>query len=99
VAGVASETAAAVPLQPLLRPLSRAGTGISGHFHAAAFPYRTIQKGRLDLDATVGVLFENQGPKGLLHLLWDAREATGAGESRFVRGACWVGPIREVSRL
>ena len=47
----------------------------------------------------VGVLFENQGPKGLLHLLWDAREATGAGESRFVRGACWVGSIREVSSL
>jgi hypothetical protein len=47
----------------------------------------------------VGVLFENQGPKGLLHLLWDAREATGAGESRFVRGACWLGPIREFSGL
>jgi anti-anti-sigma factor len=99
VAGIASESAGAGPLQPLLRPVSRAGTGISGHFHAAAFPYRTIQKGRLDLDATVGVLFENQGPKGLLHLLWDAREATGAGESRFVRGACWVGPIREISGL
>jgi anti-anti-sigma factor len=99
VVGVASEPAAAGPLQPLLRPVSRAGTGISGHFHAAAFPYRAIQKGRLELDATVGVLFENQGPKGLLHLLWDAREATGAGESRFVRGACWVGSIREVSSL
>jgi anti-anti-sigma factor len=99
VVGVASEPAAAGPLQPLLRPVSRAGTGISGHFHAAAFPYRAIQKGRLELDATVGVLFENQGPKGLLHLLWDAREATGAGESRFVRGACWVGSIRELSSL
>jgi len=99
VVGVASDSAAAGPLQHLLRPVSRAGTGISGHFHAAAFPYRAIQKGRLELDATVGVLFENQGPKGLLHLLWDAREATGAGESRFVRGACWVGSIREVSSL
>jgi anti-anti-sigma factor len=99
VVGVASETATEGPLQPLLRPVSRAGTGISGHFHGAAFPYRAIQKGRLELDATVGVLFENQGPKGLLHLLWDAREATGAGESRFVRGACWVGSIREVSSL
>jgi anti-anti-sigma factor len=99
VVGIASQTAAEGPLQPLLRPVSRAGTGISGHFHAAAFPYRAIQKGRLELDATVGVLFENQGPKGLLHLLWDAREATGAGESRFVRGACWVGPIREFSGL
>jgi anti-anti-sigma factor len=99
VVGVASDSAAAGPLQPLLRPVSRAGTGISGHFHVAAFPYRAIQKGRLELDATVGVLFENQGPKGLLHLLWDAREATGAGESRFVRGACWVGSIREVSSL
>jgi anti-anti-sigma factor len=99
VVGVASDGAAAGPLQPLLRPVSRAGTGISGHFHAAAFPYRPIQQGRLELDATVGVLFENQGPKGLLHLLWDGREATGAGESRFVRGACWVAPIREFSAL
>ena len=99
VVGVASDSAATGPLQPLLRPVSRAGTGISGHFHAAAFPYRAIQKGRLQLDATVRVLFENQGPKGLLHLLWDHREPTGAGESRFVRGACWVGPIREISDL
>lgn len=99
VVGVGSAGAAAGPLQPLLRPISRAGAGISGHFHAAAFPYRPIQKGRLDLEATVAVLFEDQGPKGLLHLLWDNREATGAGESRFVRGACWVGPIHEVSVL
>jgi anti-anti-sigma factor len=99
VVGIASDSAGAGPLQPLLRPLSRAGAGISGHFHAAAFPYRPIQKGRLELDATVGVLFENQRPQGLLHLLWDDREATGAGESRFVRGACWVGPIRELSDL
>ena len=99
VVGLASDSAAAGPLQPLLRPVSRAGAGISGHFHAAAFPYRPIQKGRLELDATVGVLFENRGPQGLLHLLWDDREATGAGESRFVRGACWVGPIRQVSDL
>ena len=50
---------------------------------------------RLDLEATVGLLFEVQGPQGLLHLLCDDREATGAGESRFVRGACWVAPIKE----
>ena len=99
VVGIASDSVAAGPLQPLLRPLSRAATGISGHFHAAAFPYRPIQKGGLELDATVGVLFENQRPQGLLHLLCDDREATGAGESRFVRGACWVGPIRELSDL
>ena len=99
VVGVASHSAGAGPLQPLLRPLSRAGTGPSGHFHAVAFPYRAIQKGRLELDATVRLLFEDQRPKGLLHVLWDHREATGAGESRFVSGACWVGPIREISDL
>ena len=29
----------------------------------------------------------------MLHLLHDDRGAAGAGESEFVRGACWIGPI------
>jgi anti-anti-sigma factor len=98
VVGIAAAgSTAPAPLRSLLRPVSR--NAISGHFHAAAFPYRPLQKGRLDLAATIDLLFETQGPKGLLHLLCDAREATGAGESRFVRGVCWVGPIREVDTV
>jgi hypothetical protein len=30
---------------------------------------------------------------GLLHLVNDWREASGAGESLFLRGACWCSPL------
>jgi anti-anti-sigma factor len=97
IVGVACNLASApAALGPLLRPLSHNGNKTAGHFHAAAFPYRPLQKGKLDLQATVQRMFETQGPQGLLHLLPDDREAFGAGESRFVRGACWIAPIRDV---
>jgi hypothetical protein len=70
-----------------LRPL---GPGCVGHLHAAAFPFRAIKKGRIDLADTVSSLFESDQPLGVLHLLHDDREAAGAGESEFVRGACWL---------
>jgi len=81
-------------LAPLLRPLSAEPTPV-GHFHAAAFSYRTLPKGEIDLQTTVAALFEQQSLQTILHLLGDYREATGMGESEFVRGACWVGPITE----
>jgi hypothetical protein len=73
-----------------MRPL---GTGCAGHLHAAAFPFRAIKKGRIDLGDTVSALFEADAPLGVLHLLHDDRAAAGAGESEFVRGACWLGPL------
>lgn len=82
-------------LAPLLRPLGAESTPV-GHFHAAAFSYRTLPKGEIDLQTTVTTLFEQQSLQSILHLLGDYREATGMGESEFVRGACWVGPITEV---
>jgi hypothetical protein len=45
------------------------------------------------LAATVGPLFESEQVLGLLHLLNDWRIVNGAGESRFLRGACWCAPI------
>lgn len=99
VAGIAStDGAAAADLGSLLRALPHPSQSLSGHFHSAVFPYRPIQKGKLELDAMVKLLFEGHGPHGLLHLLSDNREAAGAGESKFVRGACWVAPIREVTQ-
>jgi len=68
----------------------------SCHFHAAAFHYRPIQKGEIDLRSTVKALFETQGLQGVLHLLHDRREAMGAGETELIRGAAWVGPIGEI---
>jgi anti-anti-sigma factor len=78
--------------QPRLASIIRG----SSHLHAAAFHYRPIQKGEIDLRSTVKSLFETQGLQGVLHLLHDRREASGAGETELIRGAAWVGPIAEV---
>jgi hypothetical protein len=76
----------------LLRPLDRSGV-IQGHFHAAVFPYQPLRKGKVELGETVRSLFESGQVLGLLHLLNDWREINGAGESRFLRGACWCSPL------
>src|SRR5207244_11685779 len=81
---------------PLVPPLGK-GPWPAGHFHAAAFSYRPLQKGALDVKTTVTTLFEAETLQGVLHLLSDDREITGAGQSEFVRGACWIAPIAEVA--
>ena len=83
-------------LQPLLRPLAR-GSPVMGHLHAAAFSYRPLKKGRIDLQPTVTTLFQAETLQGVLHLLGDDREIAGAGQSEFLRGACWIGPIGEIT--
>lgn len=96
---VADTTACEIPdeLAPFLRPLD--GTKkLVGHLHAVAFPYRPIKKRTLDLGQTVAMLFESENPLGVLHLLRDGREISGAGDSEFVSGACWLAPIRKVTR-
>jgi anti-anti-sigma factor len=81
-------------LEGFLRPLSQGGP--LGHFHAAAFSYRPLKKGNLDLTSTVQALFETETVQGVLHLLTDDRAAAGANESEFVRGACWIGAATEI---
>jgi len=92
VVGVAARTAPQ-RLAPLLRPLGQAE--LAAHFHAAAFSYRPSKERELDLRAATANLFEIEPPQALLHLLHDNREITGAGESRFARGTCWIGPISD----
>ena len=92
VVGVAARKAPAL-LVPLLRPLGQAA--LAAHFHAAAFSYRPLKRRELDLQATTANLFEVEAPQTLLHLLNDNREITGAGESQFARGTCWIGPISD----
>src|SRR5262249_26574235 len=94
--GVAART---VPeeMRAWLRPLEASGEP-SGHFHAAAFSYRAFPKGLLELGPTVSSLFESEALQGMLHLLYDDREISGVGQSEFVRGACWVGPIAAIER-
>jgi anti-anti-sigma factor len=94
VVGIASRADHPV-LGPLVRPLGR-GPWPAGHFHGAAFSYRPLQKGTLEAKATVTTLFEAETLQGVLHLLNDDREIAGAGQSEFIRGACWVGPISEI---
>ena len=99
VAGVASRgepTGRAMPLAPLLRPLAPRSE-LHGHFHAAVFSYRPFKKRKLDLNETIAALLEHEDLQAVLHLLHDDREITGGGESEFVRGACWVGPIANVN--
>jgi anti-anti-sigma factor len=74
------------------RPLGL-GSNVTGHFHAAAFSYRPMQKGLIDLKSTVHSLFEGESLQGILHLIGDDRESTGVSESEFVRGALWVAPL------
>ncbi len=80
-------------LQSLVRPLRGS---VSGHFHAAPFTYRPLRHGVIDLKTTVRSLFEGETLLGLLHLIGDDRELSGASESEFVRGACWIAPISAV---
>ncbi len=100
VAGIAAKTPLtgdATALTPLLRPLRRDGN-ILGHFHAAAFPFRPFKKRQLNVAETVTSLFDAEQLQGLLHLVHDQREISGTGDSEFLRGACWVGPLKSVTR-
>ncbi|MFN0056425.1 MAG: STAS domain-containing protein [Planctomycetales bacterium] len=92
--GVAARSARG-PLGPLLRPLDRQGR-VYGHMHAAVFSYRPFKKRKLDLEQTVSALFETEELQSVLHLLQDDREPS-PRESQFVRGACWIAPISEVT--
>lgn len=93
VAGIAARRAPGA-LAGLLRPLG--GSGLLGHFHAAAFSYSPLPRGPIGLRETVRDLFEEHALLGLLHLLRDDREFAGAGESEFARGALWIGPLGEL---
>jgi anti-anti-sigma factor len=82
-------------LAPMLRPLG-AEAWPQGHFHAAAFSYRPLKKGSIDLKTTVTTLFETETLQGVLHLLNDDRQAAGQQQSEFVRGACWIAAASEI---
>jgi anti-anti-sigma factor len=78
-----------------VRPLgaaTNARPSVAGHLHAAAFSYRPVPKGKIELKESVRALFEGQSLEGILHLLTDDRGGMNR-ESEFVRGACWIAPI------
>ena len=98
IAGVAAAAGNSV-LAPVIRPLSNsngAEYSLAGHFHAAAFSYRPLQRGNIDLKASIKTLFEGQALQGVLHLLTDDRRSPGE-QSEFVRGACWISPLAGIT--
>jgi len=82
-------------LNPLVRPLEK-DCDIAGHFHAASFSYHPLKKGERNLTEAARELFEVENLQGVLHLLNDERES-GAGQSEFLRGNCWIGSIGKIS--
>jgi len=99
VAGIAMRGGAEA-LASMVRPLpktSGANLPVAGHFHAAAFSYRPLQKGQIDLKASIKTLFEEQQLEGVLHLLHDDRSTSANRQSEFFRGACWIAPISHVT--
>jgi anti-anti-sigma factor len=96
-AGVAVRGSASA-LAPVIRSFPNdSGLPVAGHFHAAAFSYRPVQRGQIDLKASIKSLFEGQALEGVLHLLSDDRALSGSGQSELVRGACWVAPISNIT--
>jgi anti-anti-sigma factor len=88
------------PLAPVVRPLSKSADSdpsLAGHFHAAAFSYRPLQRGHIDLRTSIKTLFERQLLQGVLHLLNDDRSTALGGQSELVRGACWLAPLAEIN--
>jgi len=79
---------------PFVRPLSP-DARVHGHFHAALFPYQPVQRGELVLEKAIEGLMAVDRAQTLLHLLTDDREFEGLGQSEFMRGACWIGPLAE----
>ena len=74
-------------------PVTNCSGGFVEILHAAAFSYRPVQRGQIDLKASIKTLFEGQILEGVLHLFTDDRTVSGVGESEFLRGACWIAPI------
>jgi anti-anti-sigma factor len=79
-------------LLPFVRPM-RSSDDLLGHFHAAVFPFQPFKKRKLDLNESVGSLFSSGQLQAVMHLLNDDRPISGAGDSEFVRGACWISPL------
>jgi hypothetical protein len=87
-----ASSSAQEPIGNFLRPMG----SVHGHFHAAAFSYQPLRRGKLNLAETVRSLFAAGALHSVLHLIADDRGASGAGETEFVRGACWIGKISDI---
>ncbi len=96
VAGIAARDSTGLPAA-FVRPLAPGGPTV-GHFHAAPFTYEPLAKGKIDLGTIVTDLFQHSRLQSVLHLLGDDRGIGGIGQSEFIRGACWFGPIERIEQ-
>lgn len=78
----------------LLIPLPT-NPGISGHFHAAVFPYQPLQNGEIDMVHHINKFLNGPPPQALFHLIDDNRPVVGLGQTSFIRGACWCAAIHK----
>ncbi|MCF7974081.1 MAG: STAS domain-containing protein [Phycisphaerae bacterium] len=93
VVGILSGNDAEGQKDPFLRTVGRDSSAL-GHFHAAAFSYSPITRGKLSLEETLATTFERQTLQGVMHLLADRRDDNAAMESEFKRGAIWMGALQ-----
>lgn len=63
------------------------------HTHSAIFGYKPIAKSQIGAEEAIKILFDEERLGSVMHLLNDRRDATGAGESEFTQGVCWIGKI------
>ena len=77
-------------VRPFLRPVS---DEYDGHFHAAVTAFRSLPRGKVELADVLAQVFQPRSVVSVAHLLRDTRPIEGAGESEFLRGACWVFPL------
>ncbi len=96
--GKASSGESRSTLDAFLRPFDEAGS-LVGHFHAAVFPYRPLQRRSLKLQSSVIELFKSGGIVDVVHLLRDDRPISGAGETELTNGTCWMAPLTDVRNL
>jgi hypothetical protein len=94
VVGVAS-SAPSEETRPFLRPLS---DEFEGHFHAAVTAFRALPRGKVEMGAVLAQAFQPRSVVSIVHLLRDNRPIEGAGESEFLRGACWLFPMSPIER-
>jgi anti-anti-sigma factor len=81
---------------PLLGPYLRAmdATGaLTGHFHAAIFPYTPVPQRTVMLPSLLDRLFQESSLRDVLHLVHDDRGAEGSGQTGLLRGVCWMAKI------
>ena len=78
---------------PLLKPMP-SSPELFAHFHAAVFPYQSIQNGKINLMENVKKILNGPPPEALFHLVEDQRPAVGLGQSILRRGACWCSAVQ-----